>query len=239
MKRILSAEHIIGLPKGDLLEPTLRILRGAGIEFTFEGRRLWAVCNYDDYFHGVLLRPTEIIDYVISGKIGLGFAGWDALSERTAESPAASTKFEILADLRSSRVYLKPVRWVVALPEESDHNQIEDFCRLSKPITVASEIPLVTANWFKSQGINATVERSLGSTEAKAPQFVDAIVDCVHTGETLRRNGLKEVAEICRSTTRMIANAHLLSKRPEFSSRAKLWTDKIVKVIERQIDHTT
>ena len=45
-----------------------------------------------------------------------------------------------------------------------------------------------------------------GATEAKVNVGVDAIVELTETGSSLRANNLREIATICESTTRFIAN---------------------------------
>ena len=58
-----------------------------------------------------------------------------------------------------------------------------------------------------ARGIQVEIVRLDGSIElAPLVGLADRIVDLVQSGETLRANGLVEVAEITRSTARLIAN---------------------------------
>jgi ATP phosphoribosyltransferase len=57
--------------------------------------------------------------------------------------------------------------------------------------TISTEIVNITKEYFEQKGINANIEFSLGATEAKVPQFADAIVDLIETGETRRVNQLR------------------------------------------------
>ncbi len=54
--------------------------------------------------------------------------------------------------------------------------------------------------------MTASVEFSWGATEVKPPRLADAIVEVTETGNSLRANNLRIVAEILQSTPRMIAN---------------------------------
>ncbi|HEY3188214.1 MAG TPA: ATP phosphoribosyltransferase, partial [Solirubrobacteraceae bacterium] len=55
--------------------------------------------------------------------------------------------------------------------------------------------------------VQVEIVRLDGSIElAPLVGLADRIVDLVQTGETLRANGLVEVAEIARSTARLIVN---------------------------------
>jgi ATP phosphoribosyltransferase len=53
--------------------------------------------------------------------------------------------------------------------------------------------------------------------------LADRIVDLVQSGETLRANGLVEVAEIARSTARLIVNR--ASMKTEYAAVGKLIQD--------------
>jgi ATP phosphoribosyltransferase len=59
---------------------------------------------------------------------------------------------------------------------------------------------------LEARGVQAQVEFSWGSTEAKVPELVDAIADVTETGATLRANNLRIIETVLESTTRLIAN---------------------------------
>ena len=64
----------------------------------------------------------------------------------------------------------------------------------------------VTTAYFEEMGVDVEVHFSHGATEAKVPELVDAVVDLTETGSTLRRNGLKIIATVLESSTRLLAN---------------------------------
>ena len=74
-------------------------------------------------------------------------------------------------------------------------------------VRVATKYPRLTEEYFSSRGIQVEIVRLDGSIElAPLVGLADRIVDLVQSGETLRANGLVEVAEITRSTARLIVN---------------------------------
>ena len=106
-----------------------------------------------------------------------------------------------VAELVYSKQYLVPIRWVLAVPEESPVREVKD---LAGGI-VATELVNVTRRYFESKGVAVRVEFSWGATEVKA-RLVDAIVDVTETGSSLRANQLRVIDTILTSTTRLIAN---------------------------------
>ncbi|MDD5584688.1 MAG: ATP phosphoribosyltransferase, partial [Candidatus Omnitrophica bacterium] len=72
---------------------------------------------------------------------------------------------------------------------------------------IATELVGYTKKFFKENKVNVEVEFSWGATEVKVKSgLVDAIVELTETGDSLRANGLREIATICTSTTKFIAN---------------------------------
>jgi len=71
---------------------------------------------------------------------------------------------------------------------------------------IATEAVNLTRQFLKSKGVEARVEFSWGATEAKAPELVDAIVETTETGDSLKANNLRIVAEVMRSATALVAN---------------------------------
>jgi ATP phosphoribosyltransferase len=98
---------------------------------------------------------------------------------------------------------MNPVRWVLAVPENSSIKSVKDL----EGKRVATELVSATKDFLKKNKVNADVEFSWGATEVKvAVQLVDAIVELTETGSSLRAHNLKELATVCTSTTQFIAN---------------------------------
>jgi ATP phosphoribosyltransferase len=107
-----------------------------------------------------------------------------------------------VADLTYAKQSLRPVRWVLAVPENSKVRTIKDL----KGKRIATELVSVTKGYLKKNKIKAEVEFSWGATEVKAAIGIDAIVEVTETGSSLRANKLREVATVCESITQLIAN---------------------------------
>jgi ATP phosphoribosyltransferase len=107
-----------------------------------------------------------------------------------------------LAELVFSKVSKRPVRWVLAVPNDSAIKTVHDL----QGKRIATEVVNLTRRWLAQHGVTAQVEFSWGATEVKPPRLVDAIVDVTETGSSLRANNLRIVAELLQSTTRFIAN---------------------------------
>ena len=88
-------------------------------------------------------------------------------------------------------------------------------------VRVATKYPRLTEQYFSSRGIQVEIVRLDGSVElAPLVGLADRIVDLVQSGETLRANGLVEVAEITRSTARLIVNR--ASMKTEYAAVMRL-----------------
>jgi len=64
----------------------------------------------------------------------------------------------------------------------------------------------LTKKYLRKHGVKAEVEFSWGTTEFKAHELVDAIVELTETGSSLRANKLRIVDTLLSSTPRLIAN---------------------------------
>jgi ATP phosphoribosyltransferase len=181
------------LPKGRLLRPALELLQRAGLDGipAGESRRL----IFTDPARGLrllVLKPVDVPTYVEYGAADLGIVGKDVLLEQEPEV------YEPL-DLGFGHC-----RLVVAEPKGLWER--DDPAKWSS-VRVATKYPNLTTRYFSERGIQVEVVRLDGSIElAPLVGLAERIVDLVQSGETLRANGLVEVAEIVRSTARLIVN---------------------------------
>ena len=130
------------------------------------------------------------------GALDCGITGNDWILENKSEVAK-------LADLAYSKQSMNPVRWVLAIPNNSDIRSVKDL----EGKRIATELVEVTKDFLKKNNVKADVEFSWGATEVKvAVKLVDAIVELTETGSSLRAHNLKEIATICISTTQFIAN---------------------------------
>ena len=188
----MTAPLTLALPKGRLLDPALALLGAMGVKgLEAESRRLLLV-DPGTGLRFVLLKPADVPTYVEYGAADLGIVGKDILLEQEPD------------------VY-EPVdlgfgfcRLVVAEPK--DLWERDDPAKWSW-VRVATKYPTLTERYFSARGIQAEIVRLDGSIElAPLVGLAERIVDLVQSGETLRANGLVEVAEIVTSTARLIVN---------------------------------
>lgn len=182
----------LALPKGRLLDGALALLRALGVEgIDQDSRRL----IFDDPRRGLkllFLKPADVPAYVTYGAADLGIVGKDILLEQEPDV------YEPL-DLGFGFC-----RLVVAEPRQLWEQ--DDPAKWSW-VRVATKYPRLTEQYFTARGIQVELVRLDGSIElAPLVGLADRIVDLVQSGETLRANGLVEVAEIARSTARVVVN---------------------------------
>jgi len=184
----------IALPKGSLQEATLGLLRRAGFAFAVGERSYNAICD-DPEIEGKLIRAQEIARYVQDGLFDAGLTGLDWILETGAKVLEVCT-------LPYSKQVTRPVRWVLAVPENSRIRSAKDL----EGKRIATELVNATRRYLHKHGVHAEVEFSWGATEAKPPDLADAIVEVTETGSSLRANKLRIVDTILESSPRLIAN---------------------------------
>jgi ATP phosphoribosyltransferase len=190
-----DTRHIVlGLPKGSLQEATFTMFRKAGYAITANARSYVPTVD-DPEIQARLIRAQEISRYVESGMLDVGLTGHDWIVENNSDVVE-------VANLVYAKQGLRPVRWVLAVPEASSIQSVKDL----QGKRIATEAVGLTRKYLERNGVEAEVEFSWGATEVKAPELVDAIVEITETGSSLRANNLRIVDTVLESTTRVIAN---------------------------------
>jgi len=182
----------LALPKGRLLDGALELMRELGVEGVDAGSRKLIHVDPGRGLRLLFLKPADIPAYVTYGAADCGIVGKDILLEQEPDV------YEPL-DLGFGFC-----RLVVAEPRELWER--DDPSKWSW-VRVATKYPRMTERYFSERGVQVEIVRLDGSIElAPLVGLADRIVDLVQSGETLRANGLVEVAEIARSTARLIVN---------------------------------
>ncbi len=184
----------LGLPKGSLQESTFSLMKRAGWNVKV-GSRSYMPSVDDPDIAARLIRPQEIARYVELGLLDAGLTGYDWIYENGADVVE-------VAELCYSKATSNPVRWVVAVPNDSPLQSVKDL----QGKRIATEAVGLTTRYLAEHGVTAEVEFSWGATEVKAPELVDAIVELTETGSSLRANQLRIIDTVLTSTTRLIAN---------------------------------
>ena len=184
----------LGIPKGSLQESTIHLFARAGYKIGITGRSY--VPQIDDpEIECLMFRAQEMARYVERGILDAGLTGKDWIVENEADVVEVE-------DLVYSKATSQSYRWVVAVPEDSGIQSVQDL----QGKRIATELVQATRRYLERHGVSAEVEYSWGATEVKAPLLVDAIVEGTETGSSLRANRLRIVDTVVESTTKLIAN---------------------------------
>jgi ATP phosphoribosyltransferase len=184
----------IGLPSGSLMEPTFALFARAGYSISGSSRSYKPAVD-DPELEIRLLRAQEISRYVEHGYLDCGITGRDWVEENGSDVHEVNV-------LPYSKASARPTRWVLVVPEASPIRSVGDL----EGKRVATEAVGLTRKFFEKAGVKAEIEFSWGSTEAKVPDLVDAIVDITETGSSLRANKLRIVDTLLESFPALIAN---------------------------------
>jgi ATP phosphoribosyltransferase len=190
----------LGLPKGSLQDTTVRLFAQAGYVLRVQARSYYPQID-DPELHCTLIRAQEMARYVEQGVMDAGITGLDWVLENRA-------KVKELADLRAPWPNYRPVRWVLAVKEDSRFRNVRDLTGKR----IATEAVGLTQRYLKRHGVRAEVEFSWGATEVKPPVLADAIVDVSETGSSLEVNALRALDTVLESTPRFIANSTSLEE---------------------------
>ncbi len=183
--------------KGRLVEPTVSLLRDAGLVFEAGERALEArVQNFD--LDILFVRTNDIVEFVEDGVADLGITGLDLVAERASGVP-------LLQKLGYGRC-----RLTIAVPNDSPFRAADDLAGLR----VATSHMRLTRRFFEERCVPVDVIPVSGAAEV-APRLglAEAIVDLVSTGTTLAGNGLRPIEEVFASEAVLLANERALRER--------------------------
>ena len=181
----------IALPnKGRLSQDARELFTDAGLEIRAAGPRA-LTASLGGEFQALFVRAQDIPEFVADGAADAGVTGFDLIQE-------SGRALDELADLEFGRC-----RLAVAAREDSGVVVLED---IGAGMRVATVFPRITRQFFAARGAEVEVVPVSGAAEI-APHIgiADVIVDLVSTGSTLRVNGLREVATVLESTSRLIS----------------------------------
>ena len=188
---------IIALPKGRILKQVLPIFNKIGITpeksfFNEKDRKLKFETNIPN-IKLIIVRSFDVATFLIYGAAHIAVIGSDVLEE-----------------FNHSEIY-SPIdlniglcRLVVATTKEILND--EDPLTWSY-VRVATKYPNLTSEHFKKRGVHADCIKLNGAMElAPSMGLCRRIVDLSESGETLKANGLIEIEEIMKVSTRLAVN---------------------------------
>ena len=188
---------IIALPKGRILKQVLPIFDKVGIIpeksfFNEKDRKLKFETNIPN-IKLIIVRSFDVATFLIYGAAHIAIIGSDVLEEFNHSEIYSPIDLQIGL-----------CRLVVATTKEilSD----EDPLTWSY-VRVATKYPNLTSEHFKKRGVHADCIKLNGAMElAPSMGLCRRIVDLSESGETLKANGLIEIEEIMKVSTRLAVN---------------------------------
>jgi ATP phosphoribosyltransferase len=204
--------------KGRMAEPTLRLCADAGLSFETTERSLVVPCA-NAPVDLLLVRPSDIPEYVQDGVVHAGVTGANLVVEAQAD-------VVVLAELGFARCALE-----AAVPEDAAQTVIEDLDGLR----VATAYPVSTRLLLAERGISVELVPVSGSVEV-TPRLglADAIVDLVSTGSTLGANGLRRVGGLLTSQAVLIGGKAALAEQRDLLERLELMLSCVVAARRRR-----
>ena len=197
--------------KGRLVEPTVQLLRDAGLVFEAGERALVArVQNFD--LEILFVRTNDIVEFLNDGVAELGITGFDLVAESGSDIP-------LVRKLGYGRC-----RLTIGVPNDSPFRAAEDLAGLR----VATSHMRITKQFFADRKVPVDVIPVSGAAEV-APRLglAEAIVDLVSTGSTMVVNGLRQIEEIFSSEAVLLTNKTALAERSD-----------VIDAIETKLDAT-
>lgn len=190
----------IAIPTGRLQADAISLLEAVGLAAAEVGDDRRLLVDLPGGIRVLKAKPTDLLTYVERGTADVGVSGRDMILEQGRDV------YELL-DLRFG-----VCRAVLACPED----RADALWQPGRALRVATKYPRLTMRFFEERERPVEIVVLSGSVEL-APQvgLADGIVDLVMTGRTLRENRLREVAEIARSTARLVVNRGSLSRSAE------------------------
>lgn len=186
----------IAIPnKGRLHDPTVQILKEAGLPIIGGGDRKLFAKTSDPDITFLFARAADIPEYVQDGAADIGITGLDLINE-------TKSKVKILLDMNYGKANL-----VLAISEDIDIKTSQEL----EGKRIATEFPNITADYFKKKGINVNIIKVSGACEL-TPHIgiADAIVDISSSGTTLMMNRLKVIDKVFSSSVQLIANKKVM-----------------------------
>jgi len=197
----------IAVPKGSLLEGSVRLLEGAGLDtgaLANPGRQLIITTDEVEY---VIAKPTDVPIYVAYGGADCGVAGKDVLVE-------AALEVVELVDL-----HFGGCRFVVAGLE--DAGDVDERYGHLGVLRVATKYPNIAQAHFDARGIQVELVKLNGNIElAPLIGIADVVVDITATGTTLKQNRLRIIEDVLPSTARFVGNPVAVRTDPRVTALA-------------------
>lgn len=191
------------IPKGRILDEALPVMARAGVvpedAFHDKKNRSLSFATTRDDMRLIRVRAFDVATFVAHGAAQVGIVGSDVIEE--FDYP------ELYAPVDLNIGYCRLSVAAEAGVDMRDANVSH--------LRVATKYPNLTRRHFEARGIQAECVKLNGAMElAPSLGLARQIVDLVSTGQTLKDNGLVEIAPIMDVTARLIVNRAALKTDP-------------------------
>ncbi len=204
--------------KGRMADPALRLCADAGLSFETTERSLVVPCA-NAPVDLLLVRPSDIPEYVQDGVVHLGITGANLVLEAQADVVT-------LAELGFARCTLQ-----AAVPEDAVQTSVSDLGGLR----VATAYPVSTHLLLEQHGVSVEIVPVSGSVEA-TPRLglADAIVDLVSTGSTASANGLRLIGSLLSSQAVLVGGREAVAEKRDLVESLELMLSGVVAARRRR-----
>lgn len=197
---------IFAIPKGRILDEALPLMRAAGIEpeaaFFDKGNRALRFATSNPAIDLIRVRAFDVATFVAHGAAHAGIVGSDVIDEFGYSELYAPVDL----DIGHCRI---------SVAEPANLARDDDLSSWSH-VRVATKYPHLTRSYFAHRGVQAECIKLNGAMEiAPSLGLAERIVDLVSSGQTLRDNGLAEVAVIAQVSARLITNRTAFKTRDD------------------------
>jgi ATP phosphoribosyltransferase len=213
----------LSLPsKGRLQDNALSFLASAGLPIFKPNPRQYQAKVPALPELGVLFqRPGDIVVSVRQGSVEFGITGMDVLEEKRGENGDVIVLHNALGFGQCSLMLAVPEAW----QDVTDISSLKKWGEtLSHPLRVATKFPVLTERFLDRHNIAHTLIYAEGTLEtAPTIGYADIISDLVSSGQTLKDNRLRALADgvIQESQAVLIANRKALQNNPEALEMAR------------------
>lgn len=204
--------------KGRLVDPTLALLRDAGLRIEDHHRSLVARAQNQD-IDVLFVRTADVLEFVRDGVADLGVTGIDLYAE-------SSSELRIVQRLGFGRC-----RLAVAVPDDSPVREATELAGRR----IASAHPNLATRYFAELGVPVEVVTLSGAVEV-APRLglADGIVDLVSTGSTLAMNGLRAIGDVLESQAILVEGPTAAGHLPDERARLDVMLGSVAAARDRK-----
>ncbi len=204
----------LSLPsKGRLAEDAVALLAACGLEiYKPNPRQYEAVIPAIPGLTVLFQRPGDIVISIRNGSVDFGITGLDVVEEHRGENGDLLLLHDALGFGKCALTVAVPEQWQSV---ETVAGLRGVFESRGAALKVATKFPVLVKRFFETQNLPISIVDAEGTLEiAPAIGYADLIADLVSSGQTLKDNRLRPLADgvILKSQAVLVANKAALRK---------------------------